>query len=133
MHLINLWLWQVIINKIINLASYVPSNLMDNRRVPKFLLNNCAQSSKKMFMCPKFRTYSGLKYTQCHISTNLSNFLKLYLQYCQKLLALAATNRRFAEKNRLSGNTAGISTWLMLIHFNGHGIVTKLAQMSSRV
>ena len=78
---------------------------MANRRVPKFSLNNCAQSSKKTFMCPKFCTNPVLKYTQCHISTNLSNFLKLCLLYCQKLLALATTNCRFAEKNRLSGNT----------------------------
>ena len=27
------------------------------------------------------------------------------LLYCQKLFALTPTNRRFAEKNRLSGNT----------------------------
>ena len=82
-----------------------PSNFMANRRVPKFSLNNCAPSSKKMFMCLKLRTNPVLKHTQCHISTNLSNFLKLCLLYCQKLLALAPTNHRFAEKNRLSGNT----------------------------
>ena len=73
--------------------------------MPKFSLNNCAQSSKKTFMCPKFRTNPVLKYIQCHISTNLSNFLKLCLLYCKKLLTLAPTNRRFAEKNWLSGNT----------------------------
>ena len=78
---------------------------MANRRVPKFSWSNCAQSPKKTFMCPKFCTNPVLKYTKCHISTNLSNFLKLYLLYCQKLFALAPTNRRFAEKNRLSGNT----------------------------
>ena len=84
----------------------VPSNFLANRQVPKFSLNNCAQSSKKTFMCPKFCTNSVLKYTKCHISTNLSNFLKLCSLYCQKLFALAPTNRRFAEKNRLGGNTA---------------------------
>ena len=77
---------------------------MANRRVPKFSLNSCAQSFK-MFMCPKFRTYPVLKHTKCHISTNLSHFLKLCLLYCQKLFALAPTNRRFAERNWLSGNT----------------------------
>ena len=78
---------------------------MANRQVPKFSLNNCAQSSKKTFMCPKFCTNPVLKYTKCHISTNLSNFLKLHLLYCQNLFLLASANRRFAEKNRLSGNT----------------------------
>ena len=73
-------------------------------QVPKFSLNNCAQSSKKTFMCPKFRTNPVLKYTHCHISTNLSNFPKLCLLYCQKLFVLAPPNCRFAEKNRLSGN-----------------------------
>ena len=87
------------------ICTCVPSNFMANRRVPKFSLNNCAQSSKRTFMCPKFCTNSVLKYTKCHISTNLANFLKLWLLYCQKLFALAPTNRRFAEKNRLSGNT----------------------------
>ena len=47
-----------------------------------------------------------LKYTKCHISTNLSNFLKLCLLYCKKLFALAPINRRFAEKNWFSGNTS---------------------------
>ena len=56
-------------------------------------------------MCPKFRTNPVLKHTKCHISTNLSNFLKVCFQYCRKLFALALTNRRFAEKNQLSGNT----------------------------
>ena len=86
----------------------VPSNFKANWRVPKFSLNYCAQSSKKMFMCPKFCTNPVLKYTKCHISTNLSNFLALCSLYCQKLFALAPTNRRFAEKNRLSGNTAAL-------------------------
>ena len=83
----------------------VPFNIMVNRRVLKFSLSNCAQSSKKTFMCSNFCTNPVLKYTQCHISTNLSNFLRLCLLYCQTLLALAPTNRRFAEKSRLSGNT----------------------------
>ena len=43
---------------------------------------------------------------KCHISKNLLNFLKLCLLYCQKVSALAPTNRRFAEKNQLSGNIA---------------------------
>ena len=49
-------------------------------------------------MSPKFRINPVLKYTKCHISTNLSNFLKLCSLYCKKLFALAPTNRRFAEK-----------------------------------
>ena len=78
---------------------------MANSQKPKFSLNNCAQSPKKTFMCPKFRANPELKYTKCHTSTNLSNFLKLCLLYCQKLFALAPTNRWFAEKIWLSGNT----------------------------
>ena len=81
----------------------VPSNFMTNRRVPEFSLNNCAQSSEKTFVCPKFHTNPVLKYTKCHISTSLSNFLKLCLLYCQKLFALAPTNCRFAEKIGLVG------------------------------
>ena len=54
-------------------------------------------------MCPKFRTNPVLKYTQCHISTNLSNFLKLCLLYCQKLFALASPNRRSLKKISLVG------------------------------
>ena len=82
----------------------VPSNLIANWRVPKFSLNNCAQISKKTVMCPKFHTNPVFKYTKCHISSNLSNFLKLCLLCCRKLFALVTTNRRFAEKNRLSGS-----------------------------
>ena len=78
---------------------------MVNRRVPKFSSHNCAQISKKMLMCPKFRTNPVLKYTKCHISTNLSSFQKLCVLYCQKLLAFAPTNQRFTEKNWRSGNT----------------------------
>ena len=56
-----------------------------------------------MFMCPEFCTNPVLKYTKCHVSTNLSKFLKLHLLYYQKLFALAPTNRRFAEKISLVG------------------------------
>ena len=66
----------------------IPYNFMANRRVPKFSLDNCPQSLKKTFMCPKFHTNPVLKYTKCHISTNLSSFLKLCLLYCQKYLPL---------------------------------------------
>ena len=52
---------------------------MANRQVPEFSVNNCVQSSKKTIMRPKFCTNPVLKYTKCHISTNLSNFLKLRL------------------------------------------------------
>ena len=96
----------------------VPSNFMTNRRVPKFSLNNCAQSAKKTFMCPKFCTNPVLNYTKCHLSTNLSNFLKLCLLYCQKLFAFTPPNRRVAEKNRLSGNTAhnSIDSSTLMVH-----------------
>ena len=58
-------------------------------------------------MYPKFRTNPVLKYTKCHISTNLSNFLKLcLLPILQKIICPCSNKRRFAEKNRLSGNTA---------------------------
>ena len=99
------------INKVENIIFKlcVPSNFIANRQVPKFFLNNCAQSSKKTFMYPKFCTNPVLN---CHLSTNLSNFLNLCLLYCRKLLALAPTNRRFAEKNRLSGNTAKLQLFL---------------------
>ena len=79
---------------------------MANWLVPKFSLSNCAQGPKKTFMCPKFRANPILKYTKYHISTDLLKFLKLCLLYCQKLFALSPTNRQFAERNRLSGNTA---------------------------
>ena len=81
----------------------VHSNFMADWRVPKFSLNNYAQSSKKTFMSPKFCTNPVLKHTKCHSSTNLSNFLKLCLLYCQKSFALAPTNRQFAEKIGLVG------------------------------
>ena len=61
---------------------------MANRQVPKFSLNSCAQSFKKTFMCPKFCTYPVLKHTKSHISTNLLNFLRLCLLYCQNYLPL---------------------------------------------
>ena len=94
----------------------VPSNFMANRQVPKFSLNNCAQSFKKTFMCPKFCTNPVLKYTKCHVSTNLSNFLKLHLLYCQNLFALAPANRRFAEKIGLVGTLVG-ALWLAYVNF----------------
>ena len=85
--------------------SCVPYDFLANQRVPNFFKNNCAQSSKKMFMCPKFCTNPVIKYTKCQISTN---FLKLHLLYCQNLFPLAPTNRRFTEKNRFSGNTGAV-------------------------
>ena len=50
-----------LLNKLISppdgiVCTCVPSNFMAHRRVPKFSLNNCAQSSKKTFMCPKVCT-----------------------------------------------------------------------------
>ena len=56
-------------------------------------------------MCPKFCTNAELKYTKCRVSTNLSNFIKPRLLYCQNLFALALTNRQFAEKNQLIQNS----------------------------
>ena len=76
---------------------------MPNRRVPKFSLNNYAQISKKTYMCPKFCSNPVLKYTQSHISTKLSNFLKLCLLYCQKLFALAPTIADSLKKIGLVG------------------------------
>ena len=49
----NYWIW---------LSASVASNFIASRQVPKFSLNNCAQSSKKTFMCPKFCTNPILKY-----------------------------------------------------------------------
>ena len=69
-------------------------------------------------MCPKFQTNSVLKYTKCHISTNLLNFLKLCSLYCQKLFALALTNRRFTEKDRLGGNTVQINCQPKMMYLN---------------
>ena len=63
-------------------------------------------------MCPKFPTNPLLKYTKCLISTNLFSFLKLCLPYYQKLFALAPTNRRFAEKNRPSGNSDVLTAYI---------------------
>ena len=91
-------------------TSSVPSKFMANRRVPKFSWNNCAQSSRKTFMCPSIHTNWVLKYTKCHISTNLLSFLKLCVRYCQKLFALAPTSRWLAEKNRPSVGTLATST-----------------------
>ena len=56
---------------------------MANQLVPKFSLNNCAQSSKKTFMCPKFCTNPELKYTKCHISPNCQIF-QGYIYYTAK-------------------------------------------------
>ena len=68
---------------------------MANRQVPKFSLNNCAQSPKKTFMCPKFCTNPGLMYTKCHISTNLSSFLKLCLQEVESSRTSLASRTHF--------------------------------------
>ena len=68
------------VGHMVSVGGCVTSNFTANRRVPKFSLNNCAQSFKNTFMCPKLRTNPVLKYTKCHISTNLSNFLKVCLQ-----------------------------------------------------
>ena len=48
------------------LCNSVPSKFMANQQVPKFSWNNCAQSSKKTFMCPNFCTNAVLKHTKCH-------------------------------------------------------------------
>ena len=72
---------------------------------PNFLETIVRKALKKTFVCPNICTNRVLKYTKCHISTNLLSFLKLCLPYCQKLFALAPTNRWLAEKNRTVGNT----------------------------
>ena len=56
---------------------------MVNRQVPKLSLNNCAQISKKTFVCPKFCTIPVLKYTECPISTNFRIFWS-YVYYIAK-------------------------------------------------
>ena len=89
--------------------AWVPSNFMANRRVPIFSLNNCAQTTKKTFMCPKFSSNPLLKYTQSHISTKLSNFLKLCLLYCQKLFALSPTIANSLKKIGLVGTLHSLS------------------------
>ena len=60
---------------------------------PNFLETIVRKALKKTFVCPNICTNRVLKYTKCHISTNLLSFLKLCLPYCQKLFALAPTNR----------------------------------------
>ena len=42
-------------------VSCVPSTSMASRRVPKLSYDNCVQSSKNTFMCPKFHTNPVLK------------------------------------------------------------------------
>ena len=93
--------------------SCVPSNFMADRRVPKFSLNICAQSPKKTFMCPKFRTNPVLMYTKCHISTNLSSFLKLCLLYCQKYLPLL---QQIADSLKKFGLVDGGDTDVECLH-----------------
>ena len=87
----------------------VPSNFITNQRLPKFSLNNCAQSLKKTFMCPKFSTNPVLKHTKCHISIKFVEFCKAMFIVLPKIFALAPTNRRFTEKNQLSGSTGTVS------------------------
>ena len=115
------------IRSVLPVYSCVPSNLMvtGSRRVPKFSLNNCAQSSKKTFMCPKFHINAVLKYAKCHISTYLSNFLKPCFLYGQNLCALVPTNRRFAEKSRLGGNT-GLQVPVLIIFVDHRSEINDL-------
>ena len=86
---------------------------MANRRVPKFSLSICAQSPKKTFMCPKFRTNPVLMYTKRHISTNLSSFLKLCLLYCQKDLPLL---QQIADSLKKIGLVDGEDTDVECLH-----------------
>ena len=93
---------------------------MANRRVPKFSLNNCAQSPKRTFMSPKFRTNPVLMYTKYHISTNLSNFLKLCLLYCQKYLPLL---QHIADSLKKIG-LMGTLVWI-IIHYSKNCLFTQ--------
>ena len=102
-------------------------------RVPIFSSHNCAQSSKKTFTYPKIRTNQILKYTKCHISTNLSNFLKLFLLYCQKLFALGPTNRRFVEKNRPSGNIVLMYIYIYIYMCFNCTVLSKFFSVSSTI
>ena len=62
---------------------------MANRRVPKFSLNNCDQSSKKTFMCPEFCTNPVLKYTKCQIFQSYIYYIaKNYLPLLQQIAGL---------------------------------------------
>ena len=56
-----------------------------------------------------YRFVPVLKYTKCHISTNLSSFLKQYLSYCQKLFAFQKIADSPTKKKRLRGNAARMS------------------------
>ena len=91
-----------------------PLTLWLIRECPNFLWIIVPKALKRRLCALNFRTNPVLKYTKCHISTDLLNFLKLCLLYCQKLFALAPTNRRFAEKNQLSGNTGTIYSFFQL-------------------
>ena len=57
-------------------------------------------------------------------STNLSNFLKLHLLYCQNLFPLAPTNRRFTEKIGLVGtllyDNLGVAVNLIWLPIRAH-------------
>ena len=64
------------------------------------------QSSKKTFMCPKYRSNPVLKYTKCHIPTNLSNFLKLCLQIAKNYLPLLQQIADLLKKIGLVGTLA---------------------------
>ena len=107
----------------------VPSNFMANRRVPKFSLNNCAQSFKKTFMCPKVCFNPVLKYTKCHVSTNSSNFLKLcyytaktYLLLLQQIADSLKKSAKKSEKKNLpkKSGSAGIHVQQTNINIDDH-------------
>ena len=97
----------------------VPSNFMANRRVPKFSLNNCAQSFKKTFMCPEVCFNPVLKYTKCHVSTNSSNFLKLryytaktYLLLLQQIADSPKKNRQKKVKKKICRKKVGALVYM---------------------
>ena len=80
---------------------------MANRRVPKFSLNNCAQSPQKAFLCPKFCTNPVWKYTKCHISTIFSKSYVYYQYIAKKYLPLLQQIVDLLKKIGLVGTLTG--------------------------
>ena len=58
--------------------------LYGKQQVPKFSWNNCAQSSRKMFMSPKFCINPVLKYNKCPIS-QISQIFWSYVYHIAKI------------------------------------------------
>ena len=54
-------------------------------------------------MCPKFHTNLVFKYTKCHISTNLSKFLKLVDYVAKNYLPLLGLLQQIADSLKKVG------------------------------